>query len=91
MHKNKVDKYNSIGICKFAVNKLLDTRETMALTNNNLPYNLIPKKFMGIFVTNKTFDEVVRIASENAINICLKEITREERYRLRNEKKRHGC
>lgn len=88
MHKNKVGKYNSTEICKFVVNKLLSTRETMALTNNNLPYNLIPKKFMGIFVINKTFDEIVKIASEKAINICLKEIIREERYMFRNEKKR---
>jgi len=88
MHENKIDKYNFIGIFKFAVNKILSTRETMALMNNNLPYNLIPKKFMGIFVINKTFDEVVKIASENALNTYMKEIIREERYMLRNEKKR---
>ncbi|HEC76462.1 MAG TPA: hypothetical protein ENI33_04295, partial [Thermoplasmatales archaeon] len=88
MYKNEISEYNSIGICEFRLNKILHTREAIALMNNNLPYNLIPKKFMGIFVINKTFDEVIKIASEIAVNFVINNILREEKYMLREEKRR---
>ena len=88
MHKNRIGEYNSIGIFEFGLNKILHTREAMALMNNNLPYNLIPKEFIGIFVINKTFDEVIKIASEKALNFVINNILREEKYMLRGEKKR---
>ena len=71
MYKNEISEYNSIGICKFGLNKILHTREAISLMNNNLPYNLIPKGFMGIFVINKTFDEIIKIASEKAVNFVI--------------------
>ena len=88
MYKKEVNEYNSIGIFEFGLNKILHTREAIALMNNNLPYNLIPKKFMGIFVINKTFDEVIKIASEKAVNFVINNILREEKYMLRAEKRR---
>jgi len=90
MHKNRVNKYNSVGISKFefVVNKILRTREAIALMNNNLPYNLLPKEFMGIFVINKTFDEIIKIVSEKTVNSVVNETLREEKYMLRAEKKR---
>ena len=90
MHKNEVSKYNSIEISefRFVVNKILHTREAMALMNNNLPYNLIPKDFIGIFVINKTFKEVIEIAIEKAVSFVINNILREEKYMLRTEKKR---
>ena len=88
MHKNKMEKYNSIGIFGFGIRKVLHTRETMALMNNNLPYNLIPREFVGIFAINKTFEEIIEIASERAVNTIVQEILREEKYMLRREKKR---
>lgn len=88
MHINKINEYNFIGIFKFGLNKILHTREVMALMNNNLPYNLIPEEFMGMFVINKTFREVIEIASERAVNSIIKDILREEKYLLRMEKKR---
>ncbi|KAA0000427.1 MAG: hypothetical protein FE047_01530, partial [Thermoplasmata archaeon] len=88
MYKNEISEYNSIGICEFGLNKILHTREAISLMNNNLPYNLIPKGFMGIFVINKTFDEVIKIASEKAVNFVINNILREEKYMLRAEKRR---
>ena len=88
MYKNEISEYNSIGICKFGLNKILHTREAISLMNNNLPYNLVPKGFMGIFVINKTFDEIIKIASEKAVNFVINNILREEKYMLRGEKKR---
>ena len=88
MHKNRIGEYNSIGICKFGLNKILHTKEAIALMNNNLPYDLIPKKFMGIFVINKTFKEVIEIATEKAVSFVINNILKEEKYMLRTEKKR---
>lgn len=88
MQKNKVEEYNPIEIFGFGVRKILHAREVMALMNNNLPYNLIPKEFMGMFTINKTFDEIIEIASEKAVNTIIQDILREEKYMLRREKKR---
>jgi len=43
---------------------------------------------MGISVINKTFDEIIKIASEKTVNFVINNILREEKYMLRREKRR---
>lgn len=65
MLENREDKYNTIEICKFVVNKTLSTVEALSSTNGTLPYNRTPKTFMGIFAANISFNEDLPIKRNN--------------------------
>ena len=71
----------------FAVNKVLSVREWLPLTGNTLPFSLIPGNIIALIKENLSVEEAVDLISERAEESVIQEISREERYSLRDERK----
>ena len=72
----------------FAVNKVLSTREWSPLTGNTLPFSLVPGNIIALIKENLSVEDAVDLISERAEGSVIQEILREERYSLRDERKR---
>jgi hypothetical protein len=67
---------------------VLSMRELMPLIGIRTPYTMVPSSFLGMFVLNMGCNEIIRETSRRIRDELVSEILREERYSLRNERKR---
>ena len=72
----------------FAANKILSAREWLPLMGITLPFTLIPSEFIALIKEGISVEEVVELINERIEDSIVQEILREERYSLRDERKR---
>jgi len=72
----------------FAVNKVLSTREWLPLAGNSVPFSLIPGNIIALIKGDLSVEEAVDLISKRTEKFVIQEIWREERYSLRDERKR---
>jgi len=72
----------------FAVNKILSAREWLPLMGITLPSTMIPSEFLALIKRGVSIEEAVELVNERIVDSIAQEIAREERYSLRNERKR---
>lgn len=76
------------GCLLFAVNKILSTREWLPLMGITLPFTLIPGEFIALIKEGMSIEEALELINERIGDSVVQEILREEKYSLRDERKR---
>ncbi len=72
----------------FLVNKVLSVREWLPWMGITIPFTLIPGNIIAPIKEELPIEETIGLIVERTINSLSQEIVREERYSLRDEKKR---
>lgn len=84
--------YKGVGIAKqshlFGINKILSKREFLPLLDIAVPHTLIPREFIALIKGDTSFEEIINKISERNENTIVNQILQEERYSLREERKR---
>lgn len=72
----------------FGVNKILSKREFLPLLDIRYPTNIIPGEFIALIHGKIYFDEILTEITKRTEKTTINEILNEQRYSLRNERKR---
>jgi hypothetical protein len=88
------NKYKSIAFIEpkeqplFLVNKILSVREWLPLMGITIPITLIPENIVAPIKEELPVEDAIELIAGRTTDSIAQEIIREERYSLRNERKR---